>query len=96
MSHLNYWIVWIYKNCQLPKCNVYLIKNYFYHDYLLALFGGYIVWIPSCLILYSMDTSLQIIMMNLVGSFFIIIMQSITSHQQSPESEMLDDVFDLE
>ncbi|GAB1227029.1 hypothetical protein ENUP19_0317G0034 [Entamoeba nuttalli] len=94
MSHVNYWINWIYNNdLQLPRCSSSLIKQYFTHDWIIGLIGGYVIWIPSCAIIYSMNPALQLIMMNLIGVFFVLVMATITkkSTQQENALQLLDE-----
>ena len=91
MSHVNYWIIWIFNNnLKLPFCSVGNIIRYLKRDWIVGLVGGYIIWIPSCIVIYSMDKDLQMIMNNLIGVFFVIVMNTITKNEKENEINEVD------
>ncbi|ELP83918.1 hypothetical protein EIN_311790 [Entamoeba invadens IP1] len=98
MSHFNYWANFIYNTgVTLPKCSTQIIKKYFQHDWLVGLIGGYIIWVPSCCVIYAMEPALQLIMMNLVGVLFVVVMATITRANGLEESRTFEsmDQFEL-
>ena len=80
MSHVNYWTNWIVTNNMAdPQCTKSSIVKYLSYDWILGLFSGYIIWIPACTIIYWFQEDLQIIVNNLIGCFFVIVMNTLTA-----------------
>lgn len=86
MGHINYWLNWFFNNNLMPAvCTTKTLKHYLFNDFVVSLVSGYIIWIPSCLVIYSMTESLQVVTMNIIGVFYIIIMTAITTKPKSDD-----------
>lgn len=102
MSHVNYWTSWILSNnLTTPVCSKQMLYRYLSQDWIIGLIGGYIIWIPSCITIYSFQEDLQMIMNNLIGCFFVIVMNTITSSKPTSEQHDNDNddenaVFEIE
>ena len=84
MSHINYWTNWIVTNNMAnPQCSKQSIIKYLSYDWIVALLSGYIIWIPACSVIYWFQEDLQIIINNLIGCFFVIIMNTVTAAKAS-------------
>ena len=84
MSHVNYWTNWIVTNQMAdPQCTKTSIMKYLSYDWIIGLLSGYMIWIPACSVIYFFQEDLQIVINNLIGCFFVIVMNTVTAGKAS-------------
>ena len=86
-THANTFIITFpARNFKLPVVSAAAAREYLLHQFVVTQIASWMVWVPACFLVYAMDVFLQLVMMNIVGVLYVIVVASIARPAPQPDA----------